>query len=758
MAYKYNKALSLLKEATDKDHTGLFGKARTTFIFLVLFTLLSSIGSCLSPDIREGVEFNNLPWATRTEHQATEIKASLESLPFFGVKRRELFHKISSLAIRTLISEANYLTPDQEVGLYRPLSWHYAIARMLVSGIIAIAFLLILSIPYWLLALGAGIAIGYSRFLINNTYQRASLLSLCDRKISPFYSGIYGLLVPNSNRSGTETYVPTLVYPEKAPLPETRQTQLYDYLPAKLRDNPLIQELLQIVIYYRDYPSDVPPEHDFHIPESTDSLALDIASQETPDSKSPVWNPAYHTATNPDLNVDLDVETEENNKGIKNISGEDIENTFQGQIVSNAVNIESNCLAMISAALELHQSLTIEFERADDISRQAELSAKHFASSFYNKGNLHDAMAISLTPAKLALYGSLKVEWIIIAILAINASKCLVFKKKADLKKGDQYLQISLYPHLQARALLQSLPSFYSSCDSLERWLIRNSLIYSRRSATLGRALLPKNLPPDVKTLRDIVELSQYSAVSLPYYARLLRIENTLELYAERWRSNLTQHYRSFASKSGHTIGHTTPVPLPVIVPPNDFGFVHAGAFIFPLSKLISLMFGDTTDEQIAFSIKLIKEIQELGISTPQSSLPGSTVFWSLLNSVNTELSETAMHPFSGISESLPREKWFLARLALIRYNWLQFRIDELAPAKDNIVYTDTISAHHSSSLSSTDKPQEAARGAMATLRLKRLKELLGQDFALFFACDTNTNRSQVIYPSWEDYHGSQHL
>src|SRR5262249_22749987 len=96
-------------------------------------------------------------------------------------------------------------------------------------------------------------------------------------------------------------------------------------------------------------------------------------------------------------------------------------------------------------------------------------------------------LVFCLTPNRAYALGRLPAHIIATAYLATEAGKCLVFKRH-----NNGFNKISHYPHLQARAILQSLVTYHHEHKGEARLLIRQAIISSRRHGDFGRAFLPE--------------------------------------------------------------------------------------------------------------------------------------------------------------------------------------------------------------------------------------------------------------------------
>lgn len=108
----------------------------------------------------------------------------------------------------------------------------------------------------------------------------------------------------------------------------------------------------------------------------------------------------------------------------------------------------------------------------------------------------------ALTPTMQKTFGAISKDVIATSVLAALSGKLLTYKKGVD-----GWSEVSCFPHLNARAVLYSLPSLAKDFSNSVRTNIRQSLVYAKRRGVFVPIQLPRHLSSESFVLRQIVEI-----------------------------------------------------------------------------------------------------------------------------------------------------------------------------------------------------------------------------------------------------------
>ncbi len=182
--------------------------------------------------------------------------------------------------------------------------------------------------------------------------------------------------------------------------------------------------------------------------------------------------------------------------------------------------LEESLKEGLTAVLEAHLCLLKIYKTSKAVAKKGESSnsdekksGKSKMLSFKNSSEkiltlcenispLGQILLKSLIPARGKALASVPPTLVATAYLAIEARKVLVYDRHED-----RFTRASVFPHLQARAVMHSLQSYHANYKGDGRLIARQAILCSRRHGDFGRAFLPVNMPIQSRAIRDWLEI-----------------------------------------------------------------------------------------------------------------------------------------------------------------------------------------------------------------------------------------------------------
>ncbi len=623
------------------------------------------------------------------EVQVAERVQWLSSIPMRSGSSRT-YLSFSEAMLDAVLPELNVKNSEEE---FLNLDDYYVRASFAFADLLLrIGFVFIGFWPFWILSA----VVGY--FVIPPFLRPrlgSDILGVLDRGNGPFYSGIFGPLRSNSSISGTDLSCPNLACPAQVKNTVALTHSLVSLLKQYSAFNDTNFALVRTVLAHKDFPSFVEEER------SRDDEADD--NGDSPDLASAA---PKSTIIRPDENT-----------------------------------LEKNTLDGLRAILEAHRVLTAQQRRASGnkpageadpyrlyLSEVAESSQKLTAS-----GKL---LLSSLTPTRAQALAKLPATMVASAYLAIEAGKSLVFKR-VDLG----FAQISRFPHLQARAVLQSLHEYHREYNGDARLVIRQAIIASRRHGDFGRAFLPTNMPLGSRGLRDWLEiLSAHSKRRLDV-ACLTELDAHLEELHLNWRIKLAEKLRPEQQRVGFSSASNTK-PYAVWK-----GLSYRSVVLTPLPTVVDMALQGFSDGRVKRILELINQTRKLQSSLSISArLPGFKR--QAVEAEQTDVVSEDMAQVFTTSETGKRlrDNWFVIRRMLTRYNWLSTRVGDYNVPADGLTQGILIDRTEGK------KPEVAGLDTLVPLRQRRYKELFGTQWEKSFFDDSPHPDDLIVYVDYKEF------
>ncbi|MCB0344400.1 MAG: hypothetical protein KDD66_04760 [Bdellovibrionales bacterium] len=713
MSYDYSKRILQLRQQTDEERAGRWTFARSFFIactlIAVLFVALRFVAPSDAVYVDQTGQTSGLDGVAdrlRTDQQAPEepVKRSWQertkleiqeryewlSSAIFGDSQAQNYLAYSEWVIDLVVGSNPPIEPES---MFDMAGWVQAVRYAFAGALLRIGFLFI---GYWKLWIIAVVVSYFGARRIFKPTPTDDMLGICNPGKGPYYSGIWGKLKPNNSFSGTDFACPSLACPNMVQKTVVAKHKAYSVLKQYGASNETNIGLLQVILAYPKYPSFVPEER------------------------------------SADESVDQDPSDED----------------FQpvGIASTDCATIEQAALSNLSAALEAHQTLRRYKEmiertgRLDDEEahfRRHDKAIKHVAESMSPLGAI---LLNALTPGQAEAIAELPPTAIATAVLAIEAGKVLTFE---EIEPGT-YSQISLFPHLQARAVMQSIPSYIRDYDGDMRYQIRQAIYASRRHGDFGRTFLPMTMQAPSRALRDWLEVFYAAEDVRQETAHLVALDaHIAELHAN-WRNELSRKIKTVLGGVGvEEKDHCTSVTSHLWL-----GVPFKSVVLMPLRGLLRVALSGISDFRQKRIIELIELTRSRTASLSSSAgLPG-------FKRQAEEVSSGGLKG-TGVTRKLAdseadREiavQWLVVRRMLTKYNWLSTRVGDDAVPVDGIllgILTLEVGEDQHSEVVPMD--------ALVPLRQRRFQQLLGEGWAREYYDDAPKERDVIIVTEVEEF------
>jgi hypothetical protein len=678
VGYDLTKRLNLLKDQSEAETQGrLSGLSVFIQTFLVL-AFVAFFASQLRPsdELRFGgmnpeVAKKYSSWQRQTKFLVEERRDYLMD-SFFGEFRAELYLQFSNNVMEMFgVSEPSSLSDKAKILDFE--SWGQWFSECLAGILLRACFVIFACFHLWILGLIGGY-FAFKHLLI--PARTTDFLGVLDRKRGPFYSGVYGPLRPNKSNSGTDLSCPSLACPKMAPKKQVIKHSLFLTLQKYGAVNETNVGLVQIILAYKDYPSIVDEERKIE-DQDEDNLQLQPS---------------------------------------------DPNSTF---VTNDEGTIESSSIELLKAVLSAHQAVKKEFggvSGKDDYS----IGRNKLISISTKLPGLAGRLVLALTPKRAEELAKIPATGVASTYLSIEAGKALLFKKQ-----GEVFFQISKFPHLQARAVLQSLVSYHQEYSGDLRLTIRHAIISSRRHGDFGRAILPVNMSVASRALRDWLEILYSAPRKRDGYSNLVELDANLEELHLEFRKEFIKRLLAggVTDRSKREVTHRLNTQI-------WKGIYYKSVVLIPLENLFDIVMSGSNEpriERIGELLQMTRKLQS-GLSI-SARLPGFKR--------QAEEAEKDAHESGGITRALnedPRNKhlldgWLIIRRMLIRYNWLSTRVGDSAVPVDGLIQAVVLDR------TAGERPEVLGLDTLVPLRQRQFKELLGPKWEeQFYAVKPSSN------------------
>lgn len=175
-----------------------------------------------------------------------------------------------------------------------------------------------------------------------------------------------------------------------------------------------------------------------------------------------------------------------------------------------------------------------------DISKCERLEAIDYSEYFVSA--LHRCLTPRMRDA-FVLWEPLEVA---LLVLALQAGKHLTYRRETN---GDWGI-VSMFPELNARAVLHSIPDYGNECNYVSRKMLRRSIIYSTRSNVLDMNRLAIDLEDGAISGRQLGELLLAQPQNLPMLSDEVELFGLARESYRYWKEELFRAWDDVADKS----------------------------------------------------------------------------------------------------------------------------------------------------------------------------------------------------------------
>ncbi len=701
MSIDFGKRISDLKKQTEESQSGRWRLRPVAFLSIFVFIILRYT---ILPTI-------DVPEDKNLEGQSNSAANSIEAQEDYWIKEIKVVIKdrvrflSNSPLVLVPFSSSIYSslasTLDQRFELRSakksieeselpftfsdlPIWWN----RLAVSGVLRIVFVLLCAIPYWILGVVAGLVI-----IRTHRKQKPSdtLLGVCDRKTGPFYSGIYGPYRPNGNVSATDLSCPGLACPQMSPLSEAESHPLASLLKSHGALNDTNKELLRIILAHKDFPHGVEEENSIQREEIENPYDLENRVSKT--NFTPKGGLTLIQGTSDYLPALLDAHA--------------IAKKYVDSLIKKAIKVEAldaNYPGHIAALLQMSASCSVLTKR----------------------------LLTSLTPRRLWALATIDCNMVISSFLAAEAGKALVYKRL-----GEGFTTISMYPHLQARAVLNSIVPFHKEYDGDQRLILRQAIISSRRHGDFGRSFLPIRMSIQSRAIRDILEILYMESSKQEEIANLVELDGHIEEVHSNFKMNYVEKIREGdhvqdLSKKSHELSK---------------GLSHKSVVLLPLEKLIEFSLKGFHEQRLDRILKLLDLTRKFQSQISTSArLPGFKRQAMEADKSGEESDPIVQKLYQYKNGKELVRKWRIARRMLIRFNWLSTRIGDDSVPIIGLVHG--LIKHRDK----TNIPKFLFLDALVPLRQRRYAEVLGKNWEHNYYRYSPYQDSVEVFISTSDY------
>lgn len=661
MAYNYSDRISSLKEQTDDQKQGRLRLRSVLWrTFLALFVLAIILSQFYSSSISQRLAergIKDVTWEDRINQQFDDRLEFLRSAWLLSPGGASIYEGIGKSVVSALRPNRDRKYEAADILDFGSL---FTLAsRFFTSLILRTSFIFIAFWPLWILGFVAGYYSLRKRFAGKRTDD---ILGVCDRGLGPYYSGIHGPLRSNGSFSATDHSCPNLACPKMVKPQAALTHPLTEILKKHGALNQTNLDLARVILQYPDFPSIVEGEQ---------------ASEEEADQEE----------------------------------GADKVSSLPFSTVSNAGGtILSSSLEGLASVLSAHEVLNQYVAQANQSKlSNAQLNAS-YASHIQMLQQLTErlsptgkSLVRALTPNRAWALGHIPSSIVASAYLATEAGKCLVYQRQ-----GNSFSRISRYPHLQARAVIQSLVSYGREYNGDTRLVIRQAIICSRRHGDFGRAFLPDRMPVESRALRDWLEILYTEQKKREAVSSLVELDAHLEELSVNWRTVYSRRLRQ-----GLDVHQAPPRSENAESYPPHFwkGLVHKSVVLVPLGEVVSMALRGVDDSRVKRIAELLNVTRKFQTSISISArLPGFK-----------RQAVEAQHTVTG--DSL-MDKWVIVRRMLTRYNWLSTRVGDDAVPADGYVHS--VVLHQSLE---TQASEIVGLTMLVPIRQRRYEEMFGKQW-----------------------------
>ncbi|MCB0331909.1 MAG: hypothetical protein KDD55_00350 [Bdellovibrionales bacterium] len=386
-------------------------------------------------------------------------------------------------------------------------------------------------------------------------------------------------------------------------------------------------------------------------------------------------------------------------------------------------NVPQSTEHILRAALSLHRSYRNGAGEQTTASSVSISSDRALSMQEYTV-ELQKAFQQVLTPHLRSELTKLSSKEVATALLAFQSGKVL-----ALTQAGGQWMWVSSFPHLSARAVLHAVPAFAKEYDYHQRETIRRALIYSSRSSVFGPARFAVDLVPAARALRQWVELT----MTCPH--ELERIADEIELFELMheihgvWKDGFTKGAEKFAEQYPEKV-HATQTNL-LLVPIEALLDIATKSIPSDRFERLKGLIRSVSSRQQEREEQAQEEEETLSSGIPEYE----RVYPPFSHQELDELS--ARH---GLDKK-QLSHWAVLRVLLHNYGWLARRVGDYTVPNSTVIFA---ILHGASSHPQKNELGLVGQLGMIALRGARLRERFGKDWHSYFSHATYANMAET--------------
>lgn len=272
------------------------------------------------------------------------------------------------------------------------------------------------------------------------------------------------------------------------------------------------------------------------------------------------------------------------------------------------------------------------------------------------RGSIAESLLRTLTEDSASALRQVGLNELVTLVLGLEAAK--VF---AHSYEGGAWIKKSSLPHLSARAILHSLPSYPDDYNHSARLRIRQGLIYAQRYSAFSEVRLPINIEDDSYALRQWSEVIMATPGTRAVVADEVELYGLLRQAHVRWTRQLSGIVDSLVSAGSIRTG-------------TDLVFVRLEKLVPILKSLLS----SQERERLYAVAARVGESQKTTLEKQRDDELVEVATYRLKLARFVEIAQKA--------ESISRDfeldvatvqEWLSLRLILSSYGWLASRIGE---------------------------------------------------------------------------------
>ena len=676
MGFNVTKRVSDLRKQADRGKSGRWGVLRSTlvsFIFLAIFTFLllpkSKPISSASPDEELSAAQRHQIWQKELNRQFTERMEWLDhSFLTLMPGAADMYYSFGQSIVSSIQQSAPQRKAEDE--LFNVDSVGVWINRSAATVMLRVGFVLIAFWPFWALSL----CLGLGTVLLSRrkrTKMSSNILTVLDPQNGPFYSGIWGKFSLNNSFSGTDVSCPSLACPAL----EKRSVALAHPLCVMLKKHDALSEttitLVQTILAHKHFPS--------------------IVGEEVP------------------------VQPEE--QDAKTVQPEERRSETGFVTVEDGLTLLKGATEGLAGVLEAHRRIVHYRQMLEKKKIKISALNKNYPAHAANVEKI--AASVSplagdlvrvMTPNRMWAFGKLPPKLVAAAYLAIEAGKALVFQQH-----GAKFTLRSNYPHLQARAVIQSIPAYHEEFDGDARVIIRQAIICSRRHGDFGRAFLPNRMPIESRALRDWLEILYSAPAQRKTTQELVELDSHIEELGVNWRLGFADIVKRDIKKKQNQVDVSKGLPFKsVLLMPLQTVVETALRGIHPLRlQRIADLLPITSRYQAHLSISArLPGFKRQAMEAERSSESSDAILKSIAADKNG---------------ALLIERWRIVRRMLTRYNWLSTRVGDDGVPLAGIIHGVVQPVNNNEMPSNESNANTIALKGLVPIRQRRLVELFGR-------------------------------